>query len=108
MTSAVTVRESEYSDRDRALLLQSWDEEHTPRGPHGVPVAEATDEANNPLSPAATGRFEAEPVIDFAQDAIEKAQEARRKALSNPDDDWPLIWRVKRVSTVPGDEGGDG
>lgn len=95
MTRAVTVRESEYSLQDQARLLADWDAEHTNRGPHGVPVSEATDPANNPFSTSSTGHFVAEPVIDFAQDAIDRAREARAKALKNPEDDWALLWRVR-------------
>lgn len=55
-------------------------------------LSEATDPANNPLTPGG-GRFVAEPAADFAQAAIDKAAEARRKAVG--DDDWPLIWRTR-------------
>jgi hypothetical protein len=96
VTRSITVREPEYSDRDRALLLASWDAEHEPRGTHGVPVKEATDPANNPFSTESTGKFVAEPIIDFAQDAIDRAREARRKAMKNPEDDWALVWKVSR------------
>jgi hypothetical protein len=75
-------------------LLADWDEAHKPRGPHGIPIDAATDPKNHPLLPTATGRFVAEPVIDFAQDAVEKAKEARRKALGGIDD-WPLMWQVR-------------
>lgn len=91
----MTVREPEYSDRDRALLLASWDAEHEPRGSHGIPMKEATDSANNPYSTESTGKFVAEPVIDFAQDAIDRAREARKK-LVKPEDDWALLWKVRR------------
>lgn len=96
------MRESEFTDRDRGLLLGSWEAQHEPRGPHGIPIADATDPSNNPFAPDAAGRFVAKPVIDFAQDAIDRAREARRKSMQNPDDDWALRWEVeleKRVTT---------
>lgn len=100
VTRSVTVREPEFSRRDTAQLLNSWMDEHEPRGSHGIPLAEATDPANNPYAPDATGSFVAVPIIDFAQDAIDRAREERRKSLQNPDDDWALIWRVHRENRV--------
>ena len=90
---SVTTREPEYSPADQAQLLSDWEREHQPRGSHGVPMDEATDEAFNPYSLNAKGRFVAEPVADFAQAAIDKAAEVRRKATG--DDDWPLVWDVR-------------
>lgn len=57
-------------------------------------MKDATNPAFNPLSTESTGRFVAEPVIDFAQDAIDKAREVRRK-LIKPEDDWAISWRVR-------------
>lgn len=105
---SVTVRESEFTARDQAALLQDWDDEHTPRNHWGIPIAEATDAANNPFDPAATGRFVAEPIIDFAEHAVETAVASRKKMLSNPEDDWPLRWSVRRVSATPVGESSDG
>jgi len=93
VTRAVTVRESEYGERDRALILADWEREHEPRGSHGVLVSEATDPKFNPYSPDAEGQFVAEPIVDFAQAAIDRALEARRK-LIKADEDWPLLWPV--------------
>lgn len=93
----MTTREPEFNDRDRAVILADYDEEHAPRGSHGVLISEATDPKNNPLSPAATGRFVWEPVADFAQDALNKTRDERRKAVG--DEDWPLLWKV-RLETV--------
>lgn len=76
-----------------------------------MPTAEATDPANNPFSTDSTGRFVAEPVIDFAQDAIDRAREARAKSLKNPEDDWALMWRVRREALdglTPGFRDGSG
>lgn len=60
MTRAVTVREPEFSDLDRGWMLHSWEQEHAPRGEHGVLMSEATDRKN-------MGRFElTEPETDYA------------------------------------------
>lgn len=85
-------REPEYDDRDRALLLADLERELIPRGSHGVPIAEATDPNNNPYLPGASGRFVAVPRADYAQAALDRATEARRKAAG--DADWPLQWSV--------------
>lgn len=89
----MTTREPEFNDRDRAVILADYDEEHAPRGSHGVRISEATDASNNPLSTEATGRFVAVPYTDYAQDALDKARKARRDAVG--DDDWPLLWVVR-------------
>lgn len=97
----MTTREPEYNDQDRAVLLTEWDARNAPRGPHGVLMSEAADPDNNPYSMTATGRFIAEPVVDFAQDAIDRAAKERRKKVG--DDDWALFWRVhhERVGDIP-------
>lgn len=100
VTRAVTVREPEFSLRDQAQLLDSFVAEREPRGPHGIPLSEATDPAYNPYSPDAKGRFVAEPVVDYAQSAIDKAREDRRKSLQNPDDDWAIFYTVRREDRV--------
>ena len=56
-------------------------------------LSEATDPTMNPYLVDGKGKFVAEPVVDFAQEAINKAREARKKAVG--DDDWPLLWRVR-------------
>ncbi len=63
---------------------------------------EATDPAYNPFDPASTGKFEAEPIVDFAQLALDMQAKARRRLVS-AEDDYPLIWRVSR-RTVRGDQ----
>ena len=103
MTRAVTVREPEYNDRDRAHLLADWDAENAPRGAHGVLVSEATDPKYNPYALDAAGSFVAEPVVDYAQAAIDREVDARRKAVS-AEDDWPLLWSVRLEKSAPGDE----
>ena len=100
------MREAEYSDRDRALLLADLDAEHAPRGPHGVRISEATDAKYNPYSPDAEGTFVAEPLVDYAQAAIDRAVEARRKKVK-AEEDWPLLWpvRLERSPQHSEDEG---
>lgn len=90
--TSITTREAEFNDRDRALILASYERDTAPRGSHGVLIAEATDPRNNPASAESTGRFVAKPFSDFAQDAVDKAKKARRDAVG--DDDWPLLWVV--------------
>lgn len=75
------------------MILADLDRERAPRGSHGVLLSEATDPNYNPYSPTASGRFVAEPVADYAQDALNRAAEARRKAAG--DTDWPLQWQVR-------------
>lgn len=89
----MTTTEAEFSDADRAAYLASYDAERAPRGSHGVLISRATDPQMNPYLAGAAGRFVAEPVIDFAQEAIDKGIKARSKAV-DPKDDWPLLWRV--------------
>lgn len=83
------------------MILADWDAENAPRGEHGVLISEATDPAYNPYNMDAQGRFVAEPVADYAQDAIERAMKERRKAMGNKDDDWALRWRVRLERATP-------
>lgn len=84
---SVSKVEPRFTAGEVAVLLASRRLEREPRGQHGVRLADATDPKNH-------GRFRAEPVVDYAQDALEKAQAARRAALANPDDDYALLWSV--------------
>ncbi|RUQ06685.1 hypothetical protein D8M34_06600 [Microbacterium sp. HSID17254] len=86
---AVTVQESEFSDWDVAALLADRAEAAVPRGPHGIPIADATDPANQ-------YKFSVElPTTDFAARALHEAQERYRKQY--PDADMgSLLWRVER------------
>jgi hypothetical protein len=77
-------------------MITSRRDERMPRLHHGVSVAAATNQAYNPMNPNAQGHFEAEPYVDFAEDAVEKAKKARKNALGDADD-WPLLWAAKLV-----------
>lgn len=73
VVKAVTVRESEYSDLDRGWLLHSWEQDHAPRGEHGILMSEATDRAN-------MGEFElSEPVTDYAMKTYIDGRELLKK-----------------------------
>lgn len=86
---SVTVREPEFDDRDRALLLADYEAERAPRGSHGLLLSETTDPAyqydwETPL-----------PTMDFAAEALRKTQDAYKKAY--PDADMSaLLWTVRR------------
>lgn len=94
---SVTTRESEYSDRDRALLLADWDAENAPRGSHGILMSEATDPATQydwmvPL-----------PTTDFVAAKIRAVQDAYSKQY--PDADMrALLWRAERQSAVAAED----
>lgn len=85
----VTVREPEYTARDRALLLQSLADRKQPRGPHGIPIAEATD-------PAHQYDWEVDlPTQDFAQQQLNRYIDKYKKTY--PDADLSaLLWKVHR------------
>lgn len=100
----VTVSEPEWSPLDLALVADAHRAAREPRGPHGIPIDEAIDPANHPLSLEATGRFVASPYIDFAQYAIDQAEKARRETVA-AEDDWPLLWSVRRESTTSPEAG---
>lgn len=68
------------------MVREARAEARVPRGRHGITLAEATDPKN-------ADRFDVEPVVDFAQTALDAAEAARRKLVS-AEDDWSLIWRV--------------
>lgn len=76
---SVTVRESEYNDRDRALIAASHAADDAPRGRHGILMSEATDPANQ-FAFEAVG-----PREDFAQSAINKAHDAFEKERPKED-----------------------
>lgn len=73
LVSTVTVREPEFSDLDRAWMLRSWENDHAPRGSHGVLMSEATDRKN-------MGAFKlSEPVTDYAQKALIEGRDLLKK-----------------------------
>lgn len=87
---AITVREPEFSDWDRSVMLHDKYMEGLPRGSHGILVSEAIDPANQ-------NAFRAEdPVMDFAAKTISDAQSRYKKAW--PDADMSVLrWRVSRA-----------
>lgn len=90
MIRAVTVREPEFSEWDRMLLLADHREAHTVRGRHGVPMVEALDPKNQ-------FAFEVPlPSVDWAQKKLNEAQEKYKKAYPSADMD-SLHWEVKKL-----------
>lgn len=88
MVCAVTIREPEFSDWDRAALLADRARDLAPRSRTGIPMSEATDRKN-------FGRFVVpEPVTDLALKALHEAQEAW-KALNGEHSLDNLLWRVE-------------
>jgi hypothetical protein len=73
--SLETIREPEYSARDRDLALAQGMND-AEMGPHGIPMSEALDKANQ-------FAFVAEPVVDFAARAIDVAADSRRKTFKD-------------------------
>ncbi|WP_413354023.1 hypothetical protein [Microbacterium sp. 1P06AB] len=89
MVRAVTVREPEFTERDRLLILAQRRDDDQPRNSHGVLMAEATDPANaNAYEPVG-------PTVDFSEATIVHAQEKYAR-------DWPdadtagHLWGVRR------------
>lgn len=89
LARAVTVRESEFSPWDRLSLLKNVSDEKAPRGPHGLLISEVSDPDNQ-------FAFEVPaPTMDWAQKALDDAQDAYRK--KNPKASLgSLLWRVQR------------
>lgn len=89
LVRTVSVREPEFTAAETAVLLASRRREFE-AGPHGVPMQEATDPANQFAFKGKSG-----PVVDWAEKARLDAQEAWRKA--NPDaNTHGHIWAVER------------
>lgn len=87
---SVTVRESEWAPGDVAALIASRRAEFVKRGPHGIPVAEATDPANQAL-------FEVDlPVTDFAMQKLQREQDRYYKQYPDAKGDQSLVWSVRR------------
>ena len=88
MVRAVTVRETEFSDWDRAALLADRARDLAPRSRTGILMSEATDRKN-------FGRFVVPPpVTDFASKALHEAQEAWKEQYGEKSLD-SLAWRVE-------------
>ena len=85
----MTVREPEFNDRDRALILASQAAEDVPRGRHGIPLSEAMD-VKNQFAYEAVG-----PRVDWAQSAINQA-EADHEAKRAKGDHRSVSFTVKR------------
>lgn len=86
---AVTVRESEFNESDRVVLLASRWADDRPRGRHGLLLEETMDPANQ-FAFEATGARE-----DFAQSAVNKAQ-ADHEKLRPKDDQRAFLFGVRR------------
>ena len=87
----IVTREPEFTAADRAWALASYRAE-LELGPHGIPMSEATDPANQYA-------FEADefPLVDFAEKTLKDAIDKRHR-------EWPdenrngHKWRVRRKS----------
>lgn len=85
----MTVREPEYSGEDFSQLLADLLDRKTPRGAHGIPLAEST-------APENQFGFEMEPPItDWAQATINSRKAAYRQENPHGDHD-AILWRVKK------------
>ena len=85
---SVTVREPEYNDRDRALIITQWLEDQEPRNSHGILVADATD-------PALQMEWEPKARRDFTSEALRRVQKEYEKLYPHADLE-SLLWRVQR------------
>lgn len=76
---SVTTREPEFSSGQTTLLL-AYKDYVADLGPHGIPMSEAMDPANEHAF-VATGN--GLPTIDFAEKAVQDARDAYDKAWPN-------------------------
>lgn len=95
MVRAVTVREAEFSPEDVAALVESRRAEMVKRGPHGIPLTEAMDPANQ-FAFEAVG-----PSKDWAMDALHRKQELFYKQNPNAKGDPSLVFSVRRRAAQP-------
>jgi hypothetical protein len=92
LVRAVTTREPEFSPDQTAALL-AYKDYMADLGPHGIPMSEAMDPANAHGFVAADGGI---PSIDFAEKAVQDAQDAYYQQ-------WPNVsknghkWSVVRL-----------
>lgn len=95
MQRAITVRDPEFSSWDRAALLADAAQARVPRGSHGRKLSEVTDPANQFAFDVPRNALGIPtPATDWAQKALDAAQEQYRKAY--PDE--PMgskLWRVE-------------
>lgn len=94
MVRSVTVREPEFDDHERAMLLAS---KRRVVGSHGIPMDEATDPANQ-------FAFEGDqaPIVDYADKAREDAKDRYYKmhdSKANPVNRNGHLWGVRRRSS---------
>jgi len=95
----VVERESEWTDEDVALLIASK-EQAAGIGPHGISMLEAMDPLADPNRRFEGWHYEARVRIDFAQRALNVAQQER--AEKYPDEDrGSLRWSLERIEDGP-------
>lgn len=91
-------REPEF-DREQLILLLAASRLDADIGPHGHPMSEAT---SSEADPAVAGgwRYSAGPYpdIDFAQQALDRAQ-ATYDAANKNSDRAGHVWRVRRIDS---------
>lgn len=87
---AVTVREPEFSADDLAALIVSRRDSLVRRGPHGHPLSEATDPANQ------FKYYVEHPIQDWALTAAQRAQDHFYAANPQLKKDSTLIFPVKK------------
>lgn len=93
LVRSVTIPESEWSPADVSLLVMSRMDERD-RGPHGFPMSEATDPANQ-------FKFQGQekPLMDWAEKARKDSQDAfykQRDTKDNPVNRNGHIWGVSK------------
>ncbi|WP_460801473.1 hypothetical protein [Microbacterium sp. GXF6406] len=100
LVRSVEFTETEFSQEDVARLVAARRIRNAPRGPHGHLISEATSAEANPSSRAAKFRYVVQaPSRDFAQQAINRAQEEWKN--SHPDTDMSdLIFTADRVPVM--------
>lgn len=89
---SVTVREAEFSPLDVAALLEVRRRRRVKRGPHGYPITEATDPANQFAFKAGN------PTRDWAMRALTQAQKAWTAANPQDEGDPSLVWNVEKLN----------
>lgn len=87
-------QDAEYSREDYELLAALHEHEAS-IGTHGQPLDEAMSILADPLNPKGTHRYEARPVRDWAEDALEQAQKDPRYSGENASA--ARKWRVYKV-----------
>lgn len=96
LIQAVTIREPEYSDWDRALLMSDRAKQRAPRGSHGLLLSETTDPDNQFAYKAK------KPITDWAEKALRDAKKEYQKKWPSADMG-ALLWEVEPLP-VAGEE----